>query len=52
VGQHNLEGEWSKSEKESDQRTPSLSLEKLPLFVHMWTGFLLAVCECWPDASG
>lgn len=52
-GQHNLEGEWSTSKKKgNDQRTPSLSLEKLPLFVHMLRGFFLTVCECWPDASG
>jgi len=38
--------------KENDRRTPSLSLEKLPLFVHMLRGFFLTVCECWPDASG
>jgi hypothetical protein len=51
-GEHNLEGEWSKSkskkkgrerERENDQRTPSLSLEKLPLFVHMLRGFLRCV---------
>jgi hypothetical protein len=52
VGEHNVEGEWSKSKKENNQKTPSLSLEKLPLFVHMLRGFFLTVCECRPDASG
>jgi len=45
-------GNGVRVKKENDQRTPSLSLEKLPLFVHMLRGFFLTVCECWPDASG
>jgi hypothetical protein len=51
-GRTTWRGEGSKSEKENDQRTPPLSLEKLPLFVHMLRGFFLTVCEYWPDASG
>lgn len=44
-------GNGVRVKKKNDQRTPSLSLEKLPLFVHMLRGFFLTVCECWPDAS-